>query len=140
MNVKEYKAYLKLKSTPRYHEQHEHKIQSSFFRSLALFRTRHPAIPLIHAIPNGGKRNIKTAKMLKAEGVKAGIPDVFVPCPNDEWAGLYLEFKAPGNSQTKEQLSVGESLTKQGYLVYVCYSADEALRVLGAYINVKLID
>lgn len=31
----------------------------------------------VFAIPNGGIRHKRTAAMLKAEGVKAGVPDLF---------------------------------------------------------------
>ena len=34
---------------------------------------------LIYAIPNGGKRHPATAKKLKLEGVRSGIPDLHIP-------------------------------------------------------------
>ena len=40
-----------------------------------------PDIDLLHAIPNGGHRNKATAGQLKAEGVKRGVPDIFLPVP-----------------------------------------------------------
>lgn len=42
----------------------------------------------IFAIPNGGIRSRATAGKLKAEGVSAGVPDLFVPA----W-GLWIEMK-----------------------------------------------
>jgi hypothetical protein len=33
----------------------------------------------VFAIPNGGQRSISTAARLKAEGVCAGVPDLFIP-------------------------------------------------------------
>ena len=51
------------------------------------FRARFPRV-LIMAIPNGGFRSIATARRLKAEGVVAGVPDLFVP----EWL-LWVEMK-----------------------------------------------
>ena len=38
-----------------------------------------PRLEWIHAIPNGGLRNKATASNLKAEGVKSGVLDVFLP-------------------------------------------------------------
>ena len=32
---------------------------------------------LLFAIPNGGKRDVISAKLLKDEGVRAGVPDLF---------------------------------------------------------------
>ena len=60
-------------------------------------------VPLLwaHAVPNGGARGdskkaaaIRGAQ-LKAEGVKSGVADVFIPYPNDGFHGLYIEFKRP---------------------------------------------
>jgi hypothetical protein len=42
----------------------------------------------IFAIPNGGQRSRAAAGRLKAEGVSAGVPDLFVPA----W-GLWIEMK-----------------------------------------------
>jgi hypothetical protein len=42
----------------------------------------------IFAIPNGGQRSRATAGRLKAEGVSAGVPDLFIPA----W-GLWIEMK-----------------------------------------------
>jgi len=37
----------------------------------------------IFAIPNGGKRNRIEAAKLKRQGVKPGVPDIFLPAPRD---------------------------------------------------------
>ena len=62
----------------------EHAEQVGF---LNWFRSRFPSV-LIFAIPNGDHRAITTAKRLKAEGVTAGIPDLFIP----QW-DLWVEMK-----------------------------------------------
>jgi hypothetical protein len=51
------------------------------------------ALRWLHAIPNGGNRDPRTAAMLKAEGVKPGIADVFLPIARGMWHGLYIELK-----------------------------------------------
>ena len=48
---------------------------------------------LLIAIPNGGKRNAIVAAKMKAEGVVAGVPDLFFAHPSGEWHGLFLEMK-----------------------------------------------
>jgi hypothetical protein len=53
------------------------------------------------AVPNGGLRNKVQAAKLKAEGVKPGVPDVFLPYPCGQYAGLWLEFKKPGFENRK---------------------------------------
>ena len=46
-------------------------------------------IPIFH-IPNGGSRNVKAAKNLKRQGVKAGVPDLFVPVARRGCHGLFI--------------------------------------------------
>ena len=47
------------------------------------------------AIPNGGKRNLITATKLKAEGVKAGVPDI---CVLNDGRVFFLEVKRPAST------------------------------------------
>jgi hypothetical protein len=42
----------------------------------------------VFAIPNGGHRGASQGAALKAEGVQAGVPDLFVPA----W-GMWIEMK-----------------------------------------------
>lgn len=39
------------------------------------------AWPLLFAIPDGGRRDAVTGAHLKAEGVRAGVPDMFLAVP-----------------------------------------------------------
>jgi hypothetical protein len=47
------------------------------------------------AIPNGGKSNVITATKLKAEGVKAGVPDL---CIVHDGQAFFLEVKRPAST------------------------------------------
>ena len=64
-----------------------------------------PALKWVHAIPNGGERNIAVASRLKAEGVKSGVADVFVPVAVQPWHGLYLEFKKRKGGRVRDSQS-----------------------------------
>ena len=68
----------------------EHDLQKAFFANNATQQLGDPFLYLMHAIPNGGTRDKITAGMLKAEGVKSGIPDVFWPVPRGKYHGLYI--------------------------------------------------
>ena len=57
----------------------EHRIQAGLFKWFKLASARHPELALLFAIPNGGARDPITGAMLKAEGVKRGVPDLFLP-------------------------------------------------------------
>jgi len=101
----------------------EHAEQAGF---VAWFSQRYPGT-LIFAIPNGGKRDIVTAKKLQMEGVTPGVPDLFVPA----WS-LWIEMKKPGGRLSEAQKNMIEYLTRIGHTVIVAYGArDASEKVLG---------
>ena len=60
----------------------EHDLQVSCVNE---FRLRNPRLrDLMIAIPNGGQRKNGIAGKLKAEGVVAGVPDLFFAYPSGE--------------------------------------------------------
>ena len=95
----------------------EHAHQASF---LQWFRAKYPGT-LIMAIPNGGKRDIVTAKKLQMEGVTPGVPDLFVPA----WS-LWIEMKKPGGRLSEAQKNMIEYLEGIGHTVIVAYGARDA--------------
>lgn len=56
-------------------------------RLVSWFRKTYPSAK-IFAIPNGGGRSMAQGASLKAEGVTAGVPDLYVPA-----FGLWIEMK-----------------------------------------------
>jgi len=89
-------------------------------------------------IPNGGSRNPIEARNLKYQGVKAGVPDLFYPFPNTKYHGLFIEMKYGKNKPTKFQIEWLSYLNSVGYLAVVCYSADEAFKLLEKYFEDKV--
>ena len=71
----------------------EHDEQVALLKFCNLNQVKYPELALLYAIPNGGNRNIVTATKLKAEGVKAGVPDLCLPVPRGGYHGMYLEMK-----------------------------------------------
>jgi hypothetical protein len=112
----------------------EHHLQTDFFKWLSQFVLDNPYLYLAHAIPNGGSRNIKEAAGLKAEGVKAGIPDIFLPIPIKNYNGLYIEFKAKGNKPSEDQRIMMLMLNDMGYKVICVNSLDIAKEQFKNYI------
>lgn len=85
------------------------------------FRRSYPDVR-IFAIPNGGARSPATAGRLKAEGVSAGVPDLFVPAMN-----LWIEMKRQkGGSVSAEQKDWAEYLRGLGYEVIVGRGFEDA--------------
>ena len=113
----------------------EHQEQCALFEWQAWMAKRIPELHLMHAIPNGGKRDIRTAAMLKAEGVKPGVPDIFLPVSRGGKHGLYIELKRrKGGTVSKAQEAWIRALTHQGYVCTVCYGAEEAKNEILAYL------
>lgn len=94
-----------------------------------------PEWQLMFAIPNGGKRNMGTALKMKATGLKAGIPDIFLPVARIPYNGLFIEMKSPKGHVQKNQKEWHSSLRLQGYRVEVCYGADRAIHTINEYLN-----
>ena len=72
---------------------YETEEQQALFTWAALQTAVYPELELMFAIPNGGLRHKKTAHTLKAEGVKAGVPDIFLPAPHAGYNGMFIEMK-----------------------------------------------
>lgn len=110
--------------------------QTTLFQWAALMIHRWPELRLLHAIPNGGSRNPIEARHLKEQGVKAGIPDIFLPCARGEWHGIYIEMKRrKGGRVSDEQREMIRLLIEQGYKAVVCYGWEEAKNVIVEYMN-----
>ena len=122
----------------------EHDIQSALFSWAQLQTACYPELALLFAIPNGGKREKRqdkkgrwfspTAQKLKREGVKRGIPDIFLPCARGGSHGLFIEMKAPDGKLSPDQASVHKLHWEEGYAVIVCYSLESAITLITWYL------
>ncbi len=108
----------------------EHQIQCAVVDYCAL-----KGIP-VFAIPNGGDRHVAVAVKLKKEGVKSGVPDLFVPIVNSKYGGLFIEMKKPKGKLSDVQKFWLNLLEDQGYRVKVCYGVDEAIRWIDDYCGI----
>ena len=130
----------------------EHREQSLLFQRAALAETRFPELRLLHAVQNwGGVKGPAEGARRKAEGIRAGVPDVHLPVPRDGFASLYIEMKRlkprltktkglrlDPTKQTPEQVVWMEGLRAVGNAVEVCHTADEAWSVLERYLTGRL--
>lgn len=93
-----------------------------------------PVLRYLFHVPNGGFRDPITASRMKRAGVKKGVPDLFLPVSNHLWHGLWIEMKAGGGRQSREQKDWEDFLEGQGYKYVLCHSADEAIKALQDYL------
>lgn len=109
--------------------------QQTLFEWAALMEAKVPELRLMYHVPNGGSRNSLEAANLKRQGVKAGVPDVCLPVARGEYHSLYIEMKAEKNKPTQKQMEWLEALNKQGYATAVCYSWEEAAKLIQSYLK-----
>lgn len=113
----------------------EHGHQAAVFCWSVEYAKVDPRIHFMFAIANGGFRDIITASMLKAEGVKRGVLDIFLPVTCAAWAGLWVEMKKPKVGRLSLfQQEFRDFVTTQNYKVVVCRTwesaRDEIIRYL----------
>ena len=110
--------------------------QTAVFNWAAVMVRRWPELRLLHHIPNGGSRNAREAHNLRMQGVKAGIPDIFLPVARGGWHGLYIEMKRrKGGRLSDEQAAMLEALREQGYCAWVCKGANDAIELITEYLS-----
>ena len=91
---------------------------------------------LLFAIPNGGNRDAVTGAMLKAEGVRAGVPDLFLAVPRNGFAGLFVELKKPkGGRVSRSQTDMLAALSASGYKTAVCHGWEGAMACIAGYLQ-----
>ena len=113
-------------------EQTEHEIQVGILQ----FCHRHDddRLKSIFAIPNGGHRSIGEASRLKAEGVKAGVSDLFLPIPSESSSGLFLEVKRPNGRLSREQRVWIDTMALRGYNAAVGYGLDDCIEIIESHL------
>lgn len=118
----------------------EQALQTAFFAALADLRGDHPESKWVHAIPNGGERNIAVASRMKASGARKGVWDVCLPFPRGGHPFGYIEFKVPDVKGHKnggcsdEQVEFGNAMAAQGAYLRVVYGWEEGLAAVVAYL------
>ncbi len=113
----------------------EHQIQSTAINMVQYMMGLCPELDVLYAIPNGGNRDAITGKMLKREGVKAGMPDLHLPVARHGFNSLYIEVKTPEGRLSKVQRAMIEKLQQHGNAVYVCRSTEDILQTLRDYLE-----
>jgi len=121
--------------------EHAHQVALFMWAAMPEVRKQFPDLRLMFAIPNGGERNKIVAGRLKAEGVKSGVPDIFLPVARHNVHGLFIEMKRPkSDTKTKgkvqgEQSDYALEFLRQGYGVAIAYGFPAAKEILICYLS-----
>lgn len=120
---------------PNEHGEQSAVIEWAETRAAAL-----PALELLYAVPNGGWRAKGTAGRLKAEGVKAGVPDLCLPVARGGYHSLYIEMKTLAGNPSEKQKQWIARLRQEGHCAEVCYGAADAIERIEVYLGVPLAE
>lgn len=112
----------------------EHAEAVTLMRVVKLHEAKHPELRLLFAVPNGGDRHPAVAAKMKAEGVKAGVPDYLLPVARGGFHGLAIELKTSTGSASREQKQWLADFRDQGYRAEVCKGWQQAFDTLKEYL------
>lgn len=119
------------------------------------WRDQLPQLKWLHAIKNQGHGDRVRGNQSAAEGVKAGVSDIFLPFPMDckegsgiytgngyaTYCGLYIEMKRPerrnhkDGGMSKEQLDFQAYVRQQGYACEPAYGWQHARDIILKYLG-----
>lgn len=111
----------------------EYQEQCAIFRWAKMQERTWPELALLNASLNGVKLNIGQAVKAKAQGMRAGYPDMFLPVKRGPFSGLFIELKYGKNKATAEQEWWLQALANQGFSCCVCWGADQAIEAIRKY-------
>lgn len=114
----------------------EHDEQKTFFSYLL---TAYPHVyQHTFAIPNGAHKTYNGRRKFQKEGLKAGVPDLFVALPMNGYSGLFIEMKrVNGNNPGPQQRTWLNRLSDAGYKCVVCKGCDMAIEAVKEYLDIE---
>jgi hypothetical protein len=96
----------------------------------------HPEIAgRLFAIPNGAHKSKAGAAKFKREGLRRGVPDLFLPLARKGFHGLFIEMKREKKAViSHQQRDWLDYLASQGYYTALCFGAHEAIHEINGYL------
>lgn len=93
----------------------------------------------LFAIPNGGRRSGRNGFSMVQEGLRKGVPDLFLAVIVHNQPGLFIEMKrTKGGVLSEDQKKIIDILEREGYKVVVAYGAAQAIEAINSYLGVRL--
>lgn len=85
-----------------------------------------------YAVPNGSNKSLTAQRKFKAEGLKAGVPDMVILLEGGR--SVYIEMKrVKGSTTSKEQKEWQERLRVLGFSAHICKGASEAIKAIESH-------
>lgn len=90
----------------------------------------------LFSVPNGAYVSKAQAGKLKSEGLKSGVPDLFLAIPRGGYSGMFIEMKRViGGIVSEAQKEWHLRLSDNGYKVVVCRGFDAAKEEIIKYLK-----
>lgn len=121
--------------------------QKAIFIWASWNRGRYPELKWLHSSQSGAKMTPATAGKMKAEGMRAGVVDIFLDVPRGGFHGLRLELKVPEQRNAKgtivkrkgvlsaEQEEWLAHYASSGFFTHTCYGWESAVQLIETYLN-----
>lgn len=120
---------------------HEDQIQRAFFDWIGYAVKRESALLLCFAVPNGGYRRPLEARIMKGLGVRAGVPDILLPCRGrgmyQSYIGFAMELKSEKGRLSEGQEEWRDRLVGAGWYWTLQRDFDGARREICNYLEMK---
>jgi VRR-NUC domain len=124
---------------------YEHEEQAALFQEVGYHLNEYPELIWLHSNPNGAalmrsnpkQRFSRQAQKLSEEGMKRGILDISLEVARGGYFGFWLEMKRKGEKLRKEQREFSAFLEEHGYFVGLAFSAEEAWKIIEAYMRME---
>lgn len=97
---------------------------------------------LLFAIPNGlpifdKELRVKIYNRLNREGLKAGVPDLFLAVPKGVYHGAFIEIKYDSDRLRKVQADMIRELESENYKCIIVRSLEEFIDEINEYMRIK---
>jgi hypothetical protein len=119
---------------PRQLRMTEAQEQSQIFQWASFAMNEFPELYFLHHVPNGGSRHPIEAVNLRRQGVKRGVPDIFLDCARGGYHGLRIELKTQHGKLSPEQCTWLQHLRAEGYRAECAFGAEQAIYIIKQYL------
>lgn len=84
-------------------------------------------------IPNEGRRSPRYGRLMKDLGLRSGVSDILIAMPCKGFGAAWIELKSKSGVLSPAQKEFLDDMKRQNYFTAVCYSIDEAMKVIEGY-------
>lgn len=111
----------------------QHKESKLQITCVKYFRLKYPKL-LLFSVPNGGRRGVIEASIMKSEGVTAGVADLCLLYPSNGFHALFIEMKIDKGKQSLSQIQFELYCIDKNYKYVICRSLDDFIKAVTEYL------